>query len=373
MPDKIAFVIHGLHVGGAEKFFVDLVNGFHSAGYKPIVIILDDYNSLIKEIHKDIRYILLPRKYKYDFSISLKIRRLLSKNEITKVFCVEGFSFFMAKYLFLFNQKITFYLSLHSTLPISRKRYYLDLVYLRFFQKADKVIFICEYQRRLFKSKYYFVPRNSRVIYNGINSDYFSRSRALQDIEQNNFNWRTQYGIPEHHKVVLMIGRISVEKRHIDAINALKTFHLKFNQSTHLVIVGDGSKEILNEINEALANSGIDNYVHMTGAKNDVRPYLYNANIFTLTSFSETFSIAALEALSMQLPCSLTNVGGAAEMLADGRLGVLSNPRDPESIALSWNILLENMPDPNSIRNYVEDNYTKEKMIANYIEYLSLN
>jgi glycosyltransferase involved in cell wall biosynthesis len=373
MPHKIAFVIHGLHVGGAEKFFVDLVNGFHSSGYQPLVIILDDHNALLKDLHENVQYVLIPRKYKYDFSVSLKIKKLLVIHDIKKVFCVEGFSFLMAKWLFLGNAKITFYLSLHSTLPISRKRYYLDLVYLRFFQQTDRVIFICEYQRKLFKSKYYFSPGNSHVIYNGINQNHFSRTRSVLEIEQNQFDWRKSLGIPEKNRVILMVGRISVEKGHIDALNALKIFHLNYGETAHLVIVGDGSREILKSIEETMQNLKLNDYVHLLGAKKDVRPYLYNSDIFTLTSFSETFSIAALEALSMQLPCSLTDVGGASEMLANGRLGILSMPKAPESIAFSWNKLLNNLPDPDFIRSYVESNYTLEKMTTNYINYLSLN
>ena len=373
MPDKIAFVIHGLQVGGAEKFFVDLVNGFHQAGYRPLVIVFDQSSPLVKDLHQDIPLVPLPRKYKYDLSVSWKLKKIIIHHEITKVFCVEGFSFFLAKYPFFGNTKIIFYLSLHSTLPISKKRYLLDLFYLRFVQRQDKVIFICEYQRQLFKSKYYFSASHSCVIYNGINITHYSKNQTRAEWEIDDLNWRESLGIPKNDKVVIMIGRISVEKRHIDAIHALEVFHRKYNRKIHLVIVGDGSAALLKDMKDALTKMKLDNYIHLIGAKKDVRPYLNSADIFTLTSFSETFSIAALEALSMQLPCSLTNVGGAAEMLAEGKLGNLSDPWNPQSIASSWKSLLENMPDPQVIRAYVENHYSREKMIASYIGYLSAN
>jgi glycosyltransferase involved in cell wall biosynthesis len=356
-------------VGGAEKFFINLVNGIHHSGIVPLVIVLDDDNSLLKDLNKQIEYILLPRKYKYDFSISLKIKNIIKAHGIKKVFCVEGFSFFMSKILFLRNNNVVFYLSLHSTLPISQKRYYLDLFYLKFFLKTDKVVFICEYQRRLFKTKYYFNPRHSTVIYNGINLNYFSREQVALD--KSKLNWRNLYQIPEHDKVILLVGRISIEKGHIDSLKALKLFHQKYNKTAHLVFVGDGNQDILDKIKKTISDLDLFKYVHLTGATKDVRPYLYTSDIFTLTSFSETFSMAALEALSMELPCSLTNVGGAAEMLAEGRLGVLSEPKDPDSIASSWRELLENLPQPNTIRNYVENHYSLEKMVSNYQNYLS--
>jgi hypothetical protein len=67
---KIAFLIHGLVVGGAEKFFINLVNYYHKAGYEPVVILLSDFNPLRPEIMPGVNTVLITRKYKYDFSIS---------------------------------------------------------------------------------------------------------------------------------------------------------------------------------------------------------------------------------------------------------------------------------------------------------------
>jgi glycosyltransferase involved in cell wall biosynthesis len=90
------------------------------------------------------------------------------------------------------------------------------------------------------------------------------------------------------------------------------------------------------------------------------------ADVFTLTSYSiETFSLAALEAMSSGVPCSLTNIGGAAEMIFD-HTGKLSQSRDPLSIAQSWFELLQKDFDPMSLHSYVAENFSLDKMLRNY-------
>jgi glycosyltransferase involved in cell wall biosynthesis len=61
------------------------------------------------------------------------------------------------------------------------------------------------------------------------------------------------------------------------------------------------------------------------------------ADLFTLSSIAvETFSLAALEAMSTGLPCVLTDIGGAAEMIMDGQNGYLVPPGRPDLLADAW-------------------------------------
>jgi glycosyltransferase involved in cell wall biosynthesis len=89
--------------------------------------------------------------------------------------------------------------------------------------------------------------------------------------------------------------------------------------------------------------------------------------MFTLTSSSETFSLAALEAMSFGLPCSLTDVGGASEMILEGKTGVLSKPLDINSIARSWSDILNGNFDKQVIRKNIEYRFDIEKMFKKYI------
>jgi len=49
-PKSIAFVIHGLPMGGAEKFMISIVNHLFDIKYDPIVILLSHDDTLASEI-----------------------------------------------------------------------------------------------------------------------------------------------------------------------------------------------------------------------------------------------------------------------------------------------------------------------------------
>jgi glycosyltransferase involved in cell wall biosynthesis len=91
------------------------------------------------------------------------------------------------------------------------------------------------------------------------------------------------------------------------------------------------------------------------------------ADLFTLTSFSvETFSIAALEAMCYGIPISLTNIGGAAEMVVEGKNGNLSLSRNPTSMASSWASLLDAGLDKAAIREHTVNNYSIKMIFEKY-------
>ena len=99
--------------------------------------------------------------------------------------------------------------------------------------------------------------------------------------------------------------------------------------------------------------------------------FYYIADIFTLTSESETFSIAALEAMSFGLPCALTDVGGAREMIVEDWNGTLANPLDPWSIANAWLNALKNNQNGHSIRQYIATRFSLPTMLDKYVNLLS--
>jgi glycosyltransferase involved in cell wall biosynthesis len=99
--------------------------------------------------------------------------------------------------------------------------------------------------------------------------------------------------------------------------------------------------------------------------------YYKAASLFTLTSESETFSLAALEAMAFGLPAVLTNVGGAAEMVTEYQNGFLVPPRQPHQIAQAWNKALSHPFDSLAIRKHVVNKFSINEMVKNYIQVFS--
>jgi glycosyltransferase involved in cell wall biosynthesis len=86
------------------------------------------------------------------------------------------------------------------------------------------------------------------------------------------------------------------------------------------------------------------------------------------SAWGETFSVAALEAMAMGLPCVLTNIGGASEMVFNGFNGYLVQPRNPKSIMEGWvnAFRLTSNHNQKVISTFVQNNFDIEKCASMY-------
>lgn len=366
---RMAFVIHGLCMGGAEKFLIGLMNHFCSLGYQPILITLSHDNVLYNELDPSIQVIKIVRKSKFDLSITKRIRKVLIQNQIHNVFCVNTYAFFLTKLGFLFENSIRFFLSVHSTIPSSSKAYFQNFFYFRTLQKNDILIPICTYQKDYLNKKFFLKHDNQTIIYNGIDTKYFSADKNIKELSR---VYKSNLQLHESDKVILIVARLHPEKGHLDALEALSVLHNELHTNAYLCIVGGGSdtfKQILIAKAEFLQ---IMPFVHIMGIYKDVRPFYHLSDVFTLTSWgTETFSLAALEAMSFGLPCSLTEIGGAKEMIVEGLNGELTKPKDVNSIALSWHKMLNTSYDSEKIREHVLSHFQLPYMLSHYESLIS--
>ena len=98
-----------------------------------------------------------------------------------------------------------------------------------------------------------------------------------------------------------------------------------------LVMVGEGpEKENAEFLCEQL---GITDKVHFLGNSNEIDRILCFSDLFLLPSKSESFGLAALEAMINRVPVISTNAGGIPEVNIHGVTGYLSDVGDVEDMA----------------------------------------
>jgi glycosyltransferase involved in cell wall biosynthesis len=364
--DSIAIVFSALHVGGAEKIGINLANKFAAEGQRTHIILFQQVNNhLLHTVDKRIEIIYIDRKSKYDISLSKPFDQAIQDRHIKKVifFCLTPL-FLSRVFSFKRQKKVSYYITLHSTIPINFKAYLKTLLLLQFARTSDKVLFVCRNQMLYKQKRFRFFPSKSEIIHNGVDIDYFRPGNCLNTTDR-----KKSMLIPGDHKIVLLVATIRPEKGHALAIEALHFLHTKFPGScnTHLIIVGEGQSAYVNELKRLVVKLSLQEYVRFEGNQHDVRPYYEIADIFTLTSISvETFSIAALEAMSYGLPISLSNIGGASEMIFNNQNGKLSIPNDAMSIADSWHQLLQGQYDKKSIRELAVKNFSFDGVYQKY-------
>jgi glycosyltransferase involved in cell wall biosynthesis len=359
----------GFPIGGAETFLINLINKFRTK-INPIVVSLGAGNDSLKRLHPEINVIELKRKWRYDLSIIAKLKSIIKKNDIDCAFVISFFPFFFLRYAVTHNKPIKLFLSLHSTKPRSIKEYIQGLVYARLLNGEEKLITVCKNQAKYLSKIYKISLTQFDTIYNGVDTNNFTLPPSNFDRKQ----FRESLQIPEDAFVIIQVAAFRKEKRHEDSLKALKIIHTDYNLKPYLLFVGGGNVDIEKKIKRLTQKYNLSEYVKFCGKQDDVCPYYWISNLFTLSSLSEAFSVAAIEAMACGLPCVLTNVGGANEMIYEGMNGYLVAPQKPNYLADAWMKILNNKEIFNSknIRQTIIERFSLEASLSKYAKLLGV-
>ncbi|KIO52091.1 N-acetyl-alpha-D-glucosaminyl L-malate synthase BshA [Flavobacterium hibernum] len=133
----------------------------------------------------------------------------------------------------------------------------------------------------------------------------------------------------ENERIITHISNFRKVKRIPDIIKIF--YNIQKEIPAKLMMVGDGPEK---EKAEALCMElGIYDKVIFFGNSNEIDKILCFTDLFLLPSETESFGLAALEAMSMGVPVISSNSGGLPEVNFEGISGYLSNVGDVEEMA----------------------------------------
>ena len=363
---KIIFSIHGLCTGGAEKFLVSLVNKLDYLQFDCTIISYSKNNPLAIELNKEVKLKIFFRNSKFDLKPLLETRKYIKIYEPDLFFCVGFFSFALIHISSIFNSpKIPRIISYHTTIHRNRKDHLMMKLFSKFIRNTDKIVTVCNNQIDYTANQYKIERRFFTAIYNGVDTNHWRLPKTVEEASL----IRDQFKIPHDAKVIIKTAAFRPEKNHKAAVDAFSLLNKNGLNNFFLLFVGDGI--LKSEVEDYVDKLNLSDQIIFVGNQIDVRPFYWASDIFTLTSNGvETFSIAALEALSCGLPCVLTDIGGACEMIQEGINGYLSDTSS-ENIAEQWNKTLTTFFDKRSISLGFESKFSLDLMIKDYEELLS--
>ncbi|MNV48208.1 D-inositol 3-phosphate glycosyltransferase [compost metagenome] len=105
-------------------------------------------------------------------------------------------------------------------------------------------------------------------------------------------------------------------------------------------MVGDGPERAYNE--QLCRELGICEHVRFLGKQDAIEEILSVSDLFLMPSESESFGLAALEAMACKVPAITSNAGGLPELNIDGFCGFMSNVGDVDDMAAKGIQILEN-------------------------------
>lgn len=364
---RILYIAPALPVGGAEKFLVSLTGALQKDTGKQLLVSLSDDNPLLKEFDPSIEFHNFVRQGKFDTRPLFALRKLVKKEQPDIIFCLNFFAWFFARLaLWGSGTKAQFIISYHSTIQLVKREHKLHKLYAWMLRKRDTIITVSENQAAYTAATYKIPTERFHTIHNGIDTDRWRPAPESWDRS----GFLGHYGIPVGAPVILMSAALRTEKNHTGAVRALALLHAQYNRPVWLLLVGDGIMR--EEIRHTAVAEKMEPFVVFAGNQTDVLPFYQSSDLFTLVSHSETFSMAALEALSCGLPGVMTNVGGAPEMITEGFNGYLCRD-EPADIARAWKECLTTEFSTVAIRHRVEENFSKDRMFTEYRRFLQLN
>ena len=139
---------------------------------------------------------------------------------------------------------------------------------------------------------------------------------------------RARYA-PNGERLVVHVSNFRPVKRVQDVVGMFKLLNDRI--PSRLLLIGDGPERQRIE-NLCRQSSGCDSILFL-GKMTRPEEVMANCDLFALTSDSESFGLAALEAMACGVPVVSTDTGGLPEVNIHGVSGLLSAVGDVESMA----------------------------------------
>jgi N-acetyl-alpha-D-glucosaminyl L-malate synthase BshA len=206
------------------------------------------------------------------------------------------------------------------------------------------------------------------VIANFVDTDHFAPA-AVRDRSILHSLFDDGAGGPEREGPILFhVSNFRAVKRTPDLIEVLQ--RLRRHVPARLVLVGDGPQRA--DLAQRAHQLDLSREVCFLGQRPDFAAQLCHADGFLLPSESESFGVAALEALSAGVPVFGYRVGGLPEVVTD-EVGVLVEPFDVDALTRA---VLEVVSDParsralgRAGRQRALDHFRREPAVERYEAY----
>ena len=175
----------------------------------------------------------------------------------------------------------------------------------------------------------YHIDKEIEVIHNFIDTSLY------KDVK--NISMRKRIA-PNGEKILIHTSNFRVVKRVTDTIRILNL--VKKEVPTKLILIGDGPDR--SDCERLARELNLQNDVIFLGKQDGLEEILTCGDIFLMPSQSESFGLAALEAMSCGLPVVSSSVGGLPELNMHNKTGFISEFGDVERMAKYTLSLLQN-------------------------------
>ena len=284
---KIFHIIAGAEHGGAESCAVDTISALHRAGVDQVLVCrpYDHFLPFKEQLNGKFHTVNFNRLNSW--LDTRKINRLIGAEEPDLVHC------WMNRAASVIKKQI-------ETPVLGWFGGYYDLKYYK----------NCDFYMGVTKDIVSYINKNSQI------SDRAYLGHPFGTLEKKNNLKKSDFGIPEDSKVVLLLSRMH-QKKGVDLlIQAAKRI-----EGVYFLLAGDGPE--LSRYKALATRLGVSDRVIFPGWCEDRLALLQLADVCTLPSRYEPFGIVMTEAWFAGVPLVATRAAGARHYVTDGVDGLL--------------------------------------------------
>ncbi|MBT1703678.1 glycosyltransferase family 4 protein [Chryseosolibacter indicus] len=167
-------------------------------------------------------------------------------------------------------------------------------------QKADRVVTVSEWTKRIAVNKYNIAEQKVCVVHNGIIPQKKQKVEFKSPLRK--------------APVVTFLGRVTHQKGPLYFVEAARKV-LKEIPDARFIVAGSG--DLLPAMIQRVAQLKMSSHFHFTGflKGNDIQKVWKMSNLYVMPSVSEPFGIAPLEAIQAGVPVIISKQSGVAEVM----------------------------------------------------------
>lgn len=315
MKKKIAFYLPNLNNGGGQKVILNLMQGLEHEHFEVYLLLGSVQGEYLQHIPNHVNVVNINARQQVFAIVNLAKRLKDIKPHILfshglgcniNVLLIKRICGFQTKIITIEHNKMDMFLEERRKFSFLRKRLF-DLRYFLagfLYRDIDAVIAVSAAVAEDVR-KYYPIEAQLKVIYNPIIIDDIIR-KSYEAIGDAFFCNKTE-------QIILAVGRLASEKRYDLLIEAFALVNKEIK--CKLVILGDGPEK--NKLQKLIIDLGLCDSVYLAGYKANPYKYMRKSDVFVVSSNTEGFSLALLEAMACECNVIATRCGGPEEILRD--------------------------------------------------------
>jgi len=368
LTTRVCHIIIGLNVGGAELMLKRLIEGYKDdPDYSHFVISLStigDVGTQLKAINVDVVDLNILSVLGLPLAFWRLTRMLRSKRPDivqTWMYHADLFGGMAARFAGIRNIIWGIRGTLIPQGLWSRTRFIIWLCANVSHWLPRKIVCCAEAARSNHIDMGYSVEKMV-VIPNGYDLSVFTTTPSLKQ------RVRDQFGFNSDSVVISAVGRFDPLKDFENFVNAAKLVGIR-RPLVRFMMIGRGVDAANALLVDWLANTGFADRFVLLGERNDIVDMMSATDIYCLSSLAEGFPNVVAEAMAMQVPCVVTNVGDAALIVKD--TGIVVPPQSSVALANALTAMVDLSFEQRAelgsrARKVIEESYSIEVILSQY-------